>query len=594
MTTSKILLEKNVPCTMRDGIVLYADIYRPDKEGTFPVLLSRLPYSKDKPLFSHRYLDTNRLVENGYVVIIQDVRGRYQSEGEFQPFQSEAKDGYDTVEWAASLPYSSGKVGMFGLSYYGFTQLLAATERPPHLAAMMPAMTLNDQRKGMLFQQGAYGLGLLETWTLESMLPDLIKRKYGDDKVAYAAAMLQMGQNYNRLEELYRYAPFCEWPPVKESGVADFFFDYLRHDLAEEDFWEKSSITDKYEQIQVPAYHVGGWYDCLLGSTIENFTELREKAAGSEAQAQQKLIIGPWGHGDFSSVIGERSFGIHASGDWIDFREDLTHLHLRWFDYWLKGVDTHVTKEPPVKIFVMGVNQWRNENEWPLARTQYVPYYFHSGGNAPTRYGDGSLSTEAPTDDEPTDQFVYNPGEPVPTQGGATLYAGVNTMGPQDQRKVEERKDVLVYTSEPVTDPLEVTGPVTVYLWAATDAKDTDFTAKLVDVLPDGRAYNLTDGIIRARYRNGYRRSPDLQGEVVAYEIDLWATSNVFLPGHRIRVEISSSNFPRFDANPNTGSTMKDSDQMKLARQTIYHTDQYPSHILLPVIPAKGKEDLSR
>lgn len=591
---TKILLEKNVPCTMRDGTVLYADIYRPEGEGRFPVLLSRLPYSKDKPLFSHRYLDTNRLVENGYVVIIQDVRGRYQSEGDFQPYQSEAKDGYDTVEWAASLPYSSGKVGMFGLSYYGFTQLLAATERPPHLAAIMPAMTLNDQRKGTLFQQGAFGLGLLETWTLESIMPDLIKRKYGDDTIAYAAAMLQMGQNYNRLEELYQYAPFFEWPPVKELGVADFFFDYLRHELADEDFWEKSSITDKYDQIQVPAYHVVGWYDCLLGSTIENFTELRDKAAGSEAQTQQKLIIGPWGHGDFSSVIGERSFGIHASGDWIDFQEDLTHLHLRWFDYWLKGMDTHVTKEPPVKIFVMGVNQWRNENEWPLARTQYVPYYFHSGGDAPTRYGDGYLSTEAPTDGERPDQFVYNPADPVPTQGGATLFAGVNTMGPQDQRKVEERKDVLVYTSEPLTDPLEVTGPVKVYLWAATDAKDTDFTAKLVDVLPDGRAYNLTDGIIRARYRNGYRRSPDLQGEVVAYEIDLWATSNVFLPGHRIRVEISSSNFPRFDANPNTGSTIKDSDQMEVARQTIYHTDQHPSHILLPVIPAKAKKDLSR
>ncbi|WP_380163049.1 CocE/NonD family hydrolase [Kroppenstedtia sanguinis] len=583
MISSNVILEKNVPCILRDQIVLYADIYRPDQPGTFPVLLTRLPYSKDLPMFSHRYLDPNRLVGEGYVVIIQDVRGRYQSEGEFHPFQGEAEDGYDTVEWAASLPYASGKVGMFGLSYYGFTQLMAATERPPHLGAIFPAMTLNDLRKGVLFHQGAYELGLWETWIVESMLPDLIKRKYGDTP-AYTQAMTRMAQNYNRIEGWDRHAPLDAWPLVEELGVEEFFPELLKHHV-EDDFWEKTCIQGKYGQIRVPAYHVGGWYDCLLGPTLENFRELQAKGGGL-AKHHQKLLIGPWGHGDFSSVVGERSFGIQASGDGIDLQEDLTQLHLRWFDYWLKGIETQVMEEPPVKIFVMGINQWRNEKEWPLARTQYVPYYFHSAGNARTRQGDGGLSTEKPGD-EPWDGFIYDPRNPVPTQGGATLYAGVNTMGPRDQREIEEREDVLVYTSEPLTEPLEVTGDVQVILWAATDAKDTDFTAKLVDVMPDGRAYNLTDGILRACYRDGVQPAADLNGEVVEYSIDLWATSNVFLPDHRIRIEISSSNFPRFDPNPNTGKTLKESKEIRKAEQRIYHSANAPSHVLLPVIPVQ-------
>ncbi|GEN35082.1 CocE/NonD family hydrolase [Aneurinibacillus danicus] len=583
MEITQILIEKNVPCTMRDGTVLYANIYRPNQEGEFPVLLTRLPYGKDLPFYSHRYLDTNRLVSNGYVVIIQDVRGRYHSEGEFHPFTYEAEDGYDTVEWAASLPYSSGKVGMFGLSYYGFTQLLAAAERPPHLHAIFPAMTLNDQRDGGFYQNGALGLGLMETWTLESIVPDLLRRKHRDAK-SYAEAIKKMANSMNHIDEWYRYAPIKDWPPIEELGVAEFFFDFMNRNL-EDDVWKKTSIVDKYDRFNVPAYHVGGWYDCFLNSTIQNYTEMKKKADG-KAKHYQKIIIGPWGHGDFRTGLGERSFGVHSSGDWIDLREDLTHLHLRWFDYWLKGKDTNITEEAPVKIFVMGMNKWRDEYEWPLARTKYVPYYFHSEGGANTRFGDGRLSTEKPGD-ETVDRFVYDPKNPVPTHGGATLYDGVNTMGPRDQRRIEEREDVLVYTSEPLKAPLEVTGHVKVKLWAATDAKDTDFTAKLVDVLPDGTAYNLTDGIVRARYRNGYKPEADLNGEVVEYEIDLWATSNVFLPGHCIRVEISSSNFPRFDANPNTGKTMKDSGETKPAKQTVYHNEKYPSHVILPIIPVE-------
>ncbi|UOQ95337.1 CocE/NonD family hydrolase [Halobacillus shinanisalinarum] len=577
----QILLEKNVACTMRDGTILYADIYRPHEKGEYPVLLTRLPYSKDSPYYSHRYLDTNRLVESGYVVIIQDVRGRFQSEGEFEPFIYEAEDGYETVEWAAELPYSSGKVGMFGLSYYGFTQLLAATERPPSLHAIFPAQTLSDQRNGNFYYNGAYGLGLSETWVLESIVPDLIKRKYKDPD-SYDMAMKKLAESIDHIEEWYVHAPIKDWPPLKELGVAEYFFEQLERGLQDED-WQKSSIANKYSQINVPAYHLGGWYDSLLGSTLENYVEMKEKADERKIKEDQKLIIGPWAHGDFGSLIGDRKFGSHASEDWIDYKEDLTQLHLRWSDYWLKGKDTQIMDEAPVKIFVMGVNQWRDEQEWPLARTNYVPYYLHSQGDANSSDSDGTLSTAKP-DREPADNYVYNPKKPVPTNGGGTLYDGVNTTGPRDQRNIEERDDVLVYTSEPLEKPLEVTGPVKVKLWASTDAEDTDFTAKLIDVLPDGTAYNLADGIVRAKYRNGYKPEAQLNGEVVEYEIDLWATSNVFLTGHQIRIEVSSSNFPRFDANLNTGQTMMNSTESKLANQMVYHNKEWPSHIILPVI----------
>lgn len=591
MKITSILLEKNVACTMRDGTVLNADVYRPNQAGKFPILLTRLPYGKDLPHYSHRYLDTNRLVQQGYVVIIQDVRGRFESEGDFQPFINEAEDGYDTVEWAAALPYSSGKVGMFGLSYYGFTQLLAATEQPPHLYAIFPAMTLNDQRNGNFYQNGACGLGSFETWTLESIVPDLLKKKYKDNPEAYEEAMLKLAKSINLIDEWYRFAPIKDWPSIKELGVAEFFFENIEHDL-EDDYWKKSSISDKYEQLNVPAFHLAGWYDCLLKSTIDNYIEMKKNAAG-KGKCNQKIIIGPWAHGNFGSVIGERSFGVHASEDWIDFREDLTQLHLRWFDYWLKGIETNIMEEAPVKIFVMGINEWRDELEWPLSRTQYVPYYFHSEKGANTREGDGYLSMGLPSV-EPNDQFVYDPRNPVPTHGGGTMYDGVNTTGPRDQRQVEEREDVLIYTSAPLEEQIEVTGPVTVKLWATTDVKDTDFTAKLVDVMPDGTAYNLTDGIVRAKYRNGYQPETNLIGEVVQYEIDLWATSNVFLPGHRIRIEVSSSNFPRFDVNPNTGQTMANSGESRPAKQTIYHNGDYSSHVILPIIPndSSGNQDI--
>ncbi|MDQ6595569.1 CocE/NonD family hydrolase [Bacillus salipaludis] len=577
MKPIQILVEKNVPCEMRDGVILYADIYRPNEEGTFPVLLTRLPYSKDLPHYSHRYLDTNRLVENGFVVIIQDVRGRFQSEGEFQSFRQEANDGYDTVEWAASLPFSTGKVGMFGMSYYGYTQLMAATKRPPHLAAIFPAMTLNDQRNGASYRNGVYQPGFTETWTLESIAPDLLMRKYGEPKKR-ADALRSLADQLNKLDELYQFAPVNQWLPLKELKVAEFFFEELEHPIEDDDYWKESSIIDKYEDLQIPAYHLGGWYDCFIGPTLTNYSEM------TKTGKHQKLIVGPWGHGYFASIQGECSFGVHASGDWIDLGGNITDLHIRWFNHWLKGIDIGLEAEPPVRIFVMGINEWRDEWEWPLARTQYTNFYLHSSGKANTKNGDGELSLMCPVD-EAFDSYLYDPKNPVPTKGGSTLFAGPLTMGPFDQREIEEREDVLVYSTEPLTEAIEVTGQVKVKLWASTDAKDTDFTAKLVDTAPDGKALILTEGIVNAKYRNGFQPEKELTGEVVEYEIDLWATSNVFLQGHRITLEISSSSSPHYLPNPNTGNSLVESKQTRTAKQTIFHNEQYPSKLILPVVP---------
>ncbi len=564
----EVLLEKNIPCTMRDGTVLYADVYRPNTDEKYPVLLTRLPYNKDSPFYSHRYLDTNRLVRNGYVVIIQDVRGRFNSEGEFYPMKYEAEDGYDTVEWAAKLPYSTGEVGMFGMSYYGYTQLLAAKEQPPSLQAIFPTMTLNGRSS-----EGPFLLASSESLALESFAPDLLKRKYKNDPETYNEMMKNFITYYNNIEEWYDYAPVKEWPPLKELGVTDFFFEMLNG--TESDEPSAISIFDKYDQIEVPAYHIAGWYDNLLEPTIENYNELTKQAPNEKARNNQKLLIGPWSHGFFDSVIGERFFGIHASEDWIDQKEDLTDLHLRWFDHWLKGKDTLPENEAPIKIFVMGINEWRDEHEWPLARTTYEPLYLHSEGKANTRFGNGKLSFEKP-ENQPTDEYVYDPKNPVPTHGGGTLFSGANAAGPLDQQKIQEREDVLVYTSERLNEPLEVTGPIKVKLWARTDAPSTDFTAKLIDVQPDGTAYNLTDGIIRTK--------PNNQNEVTEYEINLWPTSNVFLPEHKIRLEISSSNYPRYDANLNTGKTMLDSKDSVKANQAIYHQEEFASQIILPII----------
>ena len=572
--------QTHVPVPMRDGAILYADVYRPDTSEKVPVVLQRTPYNKTLPGARTGTLDAVRAASHGFAVVIQDTRGRFDSEGEFYPFRDEMNDGYDTVEWCASQPWSSGKVGMYGRSYIGATQWLAAMSRPQALSAMVPAITASDYYDGWTYQGGALEWGFAVSWSLSQLTLANLARISRDKSVPPDTAS-RLVNTITYMEESLRTLPTKDFPHLKD-GLAPYFYDWLDHSRLD-DYWKRWRVEDHYGEITVPALHVGGWFDIFLKGTLRNFQGMKNKGPTEMVRGGQKLVIGPWSHTAIGlDVAGETYFGVMAA----DAAIDLQGLHLRWYDYWLKGIDNGVMDEPPVRIFIMGDNTWRHEDEWPLRRTNYVNYYFRSEGKANTLNGNGTLSTDAPGD-EPPDFFTYDPKSPVPSKGGPLCCSpGLFPGGAFDQHSIEARPDVLVYTSAALTEDLEVTGPVTVTLYAASSASDTDFTGKLVDVSPCGCASSLIDGIIRARYRDSLA-APELiePGNVYQYTIDLVATSNVFKAGHLIRVEISSSNFPRFDRNPNTGREPREEQELMPALQTIFHSNLYPSHITLPVIP---------
>ena len=550
-----VTVEHNVAMKTRDGVTLRADIYRPKAEGKFPVLLERTPYNKGAGESEFGM----RAAAQGYVVIVQDVRGRYTSEGEWYPFKNESRDGYDTVEWAAALPYANGRVGMIGASYVGATQMLTAIAHPPHLAGIFPVVTASNYHDGWTYQGGAFEQWFNESWT-SGLVQDTLDRR--------------VRESANTLKWIWK-LPLTDYPLIdipSPASLAPYFADWARHPDFD-DYWRKWSIEDHYADIKVPAYCVGGWYDIFQGGTIRNYAGLKSRVPG------QRLMIGPWYHGPFDGQAGELNFGPKAKGD-TDTDE------LRWYDHLLRGVANGVEREKPVKIFVMGRNVWRDENDWPLARARSTRYYLHSARGANTRTGDGTLSASSPANEDP-DRYTYDPANPTPTRGGGLCCDNDHLpSGAFDQRTVEERKDVLVYTTPEFTSNFEVTGPVAAELYVSSSAVDTDFTAKLVDVWPTGFAQNLTDGILRARYRNSPARPEPLKpGEVYKIHIDMWNTSNVFLAGHRLRLEISSSNFPRFDRNLNTGESGGVSSSIVKAENTIYHDAEHPSVLILPVVP---------
>ncbi len=585
----EIVVDFDVPATMRDGTTLRANVYRPAGEGKWPVLLTRLPYGKDFPLGSS-FLDPVQVARRGYVVVVQDTRGRSASEGEWAPFINEAQDGYDTVAWAAQLPASNGSVGMYGISYFGFTQWATAVLQPPALKAIAPAQTWNDPFNGLSFRGGALELGTQGSWHLMMGLDVLLRRHRGDPQ-AMGRAIYLLAKEMDALgKEGYWSLPLREFSPLHRQSVAPLFFESFNSPMdAENELARSLAIYRQQERVTVPALNIAGWYDIFLQDTIANFKALRENGSTSETR-QSKLIIGPWSHGAFSNPIGELNFGFASTAGLIDLQIDLVSLQVRWFDHWLKARDTGMLKEAPIKLFVMGANVWRDEQEWPLARAVNTRYYLHSLDRANSLHGNGYLTTDVPEGHEPAaDHYAYDPANPVLTLGGALLMSPEFRAGPFDQHPTESRQDVLVYTSGELKEDLEVTGPVTVHLWAVSSAPDTDFVARLVDVYPDGYAQNLTDGIIRARYRNFQKgeTQPSLiePGRAYEYEIDLWATSNVFKAGHRIRLDITSSNFPRWDRNPNTGGDFGADTQMVVARQTILHDPEHASYIVLPVVP---------
>ena len=567
-----ITVEHNVAVKMRDGVTLHADVYRPKAEGRFPVLLQRTPYNKNNdwdPDFPHK------AAASGYVVVVQDVRGRFSSEGEWYPFKNEESDGYDTVEWAAALPYSNGKVGMWGGSYVGATQMLAAIGHPPHLAGICPVVTASNYHDGWTYQSGAFEQWFNESWT-SGLAQDTFNRAVQHKTNAMQGAFTLPLTKY----------PLFNFPQpavdASATALAPYFPDWLAHPNYDE-YWKRWSIEEHYRDITVPALTIAAWYDIFQGGSLRNYTGLKAHAGNGAARNGQRLVVTIGGHAGGGRKIGDVDFGPDAA----DAQYEEGAVTLLWYDYLLKGVQNGLAKSKPVRIFVMGKNQWREEEEWPLARARATRYFLHSAGNANSLQGDGSLSTNIPKAEYP-DQFIYDPSKPVPTVGGPLCCDGEHLPpGPRDQSAVEARVDVLVYSTPHLAQDMEVTGPVRLEFYAKSSTVDTDFTAKLLDVDPSGFAQNLTEGILRARYKDSQEKPTLLQpGQIYAFTLDLWSTSNVFLKGHTLRLEISSSNFPRFDRNLNTGESPEAGEKYVPATNVIYHDADHPSALILPIVSA--------
>lgn len=572
-----IRVERNVAVPMRDGTVLRADVFRPEPEGRYPVLLTRTPYNKSLPNLSYGWFAPIRPASEGYVVVIQDCRGRFESEGTFKPYHQELNDGFDTVQWAAHQPWSNGRVGMYGLSYLGATQWLAAAAQPPNLEAIFPGLTGSDFYDGWTYRGGAFELGFNLTWSaLLLALPELPRTGLSAEQMQPLLAGLGgiVWDHWPAIQHL----PIRELPAFAHDVVAPYYKEWLDHPTRD-NFWSPITIESSHERIHCPAYGLGGWFDLFLRGTLRNFSGMRANGGTPQARDGQRLIVGPWLHGaSLTTSAGSTIFGQPA-------QVLLDDLHMRWFDRWLRDDDNGLDREAPVRVFTMGANRWDEFAAWPPAEATETPYYFHSNGGAATARGDGVLSTDAPGDERP-DHFVYDPLNPCPTVGGALFPYPLDVPpGQFDQTEVESRPDVLCYSTPPLAHEVQVTGSIEVRLWAASSTPDTDFTAKLVHVLADGTALNLTDGILRARYHAGFEQMSRLEpGRPVELRIDLAGTSNQFRAGERIRVEISSSNFPRFDRNTNTGDTIATDREVLVATNTVFHDASRPSHIRLPVV----------
>jgi len=537
----------DVPVSMRDGVCLSTDIRSPDAGDPCPVILIRTPYNNAG--FSG---EEAAYVAAGYVVVKQDCRGRFDSAGSFNPLV-EPEDGHDTIAWIHSQPWCNGRIGMTGNSYCAITQLSAAWTRPPGLEAISPGVMGHDFFKGLVYHNGVFNLSLAIAWGTG------------------VAGRTGQGNETTDWERVLNHLPLMTMDEAAGYRL-DYFREWLEHPTYDS-YWAASSVEGHFGEMDVPAFHIGGWYDVYSAGILHNFCGLRQNG-GEGARRNQKILMGPWVHGVNTRVAGQIDFGEEAT-------VPLTMLRWRWLDRWLKDDENGIDTEAPVRIFVMGINRWRDEETWPLERAREQSWHLASRGAANSLYGDGLL-TPAPDHDGQTDRYCYNPAQPVPTLGGGTLRP---PSGPTDHQPIERRDDVLVYTSDWLQTPVEVTGFVRMVLYASSDAVDTDFVARLCDVYPDGRSIILCDGIVRTRFREGLDREVMMTpGDVYRLEIDMGVTANVFLPGHRLRLEITSSCFPRFARNLNTGEPSATGIRMQTAQQTVYHSSAYPSHIVLPVV----------
>ena len=567
---ANIKMIAGVPFTMRDGTVLYANVYRPDDEEKYPAILLRTPYIKESDEILSGYIKPVDLAGQGYNVVLQDVRGSGWSEGVCDPAGHQNEDGYDTVEAVAAMPWCDGNVGMVGESYCGFSQLAAANERPPHLRAICPFQT-SWTKFPAIYSFGVFS-NVLYGWIYGQAF-ERHKRMniLSDETIAQMEKCLQSG------DEQVKYLPIKDMPAANVPGVPGLEFQsMLLENIDNEEYLAELGRVEGFENVEVPCLILTGWYDFLRDKSIYNYTQFKTRGGSEKCKEGTKMIVGPWLHGgQLSGSFDGFNFGPEGSGNSFDVAGKL----IAWFDHWMKGKDNDYMSGAPIKLFILGPNVWRDEYEWPLARTKYTEYYLHSDGHANTLNGDGALLQEKPAEQK-QDHYLYDPGNPVNSH-----LEDPYTFMIQDQTPNQMRGDVLVYTTEAFEDDTEITGPITAEIYASSTAVDTDFVCKVSEVYPDGRALNIGMKLERARYRNGHEAELMEPGSVYQFDFEIGNIAMILKKGHKIRLEITSSLFPDADLNLNTGGRVGFETEYNLAVQTILHDEKYPSKLVLPIIP---------
>lgn len=575
-----VVIERDVMVAARDGIKMATDVYRPEGEGPFPTLVFRVRGGRSSAFITGvLILNPLEAVRRGYAVVIQEVRGRAASEARWHPFVHEREDGEDCLRWVLEQPWCDGRLGSYGTAYSAETALAMAALGREELKALVVLGTGADYHDGWVYTSGAFELGWNVYWSYMTLSETISRLDVSEEerkqlRDEYAQAIIEAPQVAARL-------PISDHPLLERCGEMQYR-EWLAHPDYD-DYWQSFDVLADVESISTPILSIAGWHDNFLKSHMDLYRAMSERG-GQPGRAHQRLLIGPWEHVNYvspfsTSRTGSVQFGpaaacgVAVSGP----------LMLDWFDRWIKGEDSGPASG--VRYWQLGSDEWREAPTWPPP-CEEQRLYLHSGGRANSLNGDGVLSGTVPSGDEPADSYLYDPLDPVPTVGGKTLMPTIMAAGIEDQTVVEEREDVLCYTSPVLTEPLELAGPVSVELWAVSSAVDTDFTAKLVDVGPDGFAANLADGIVRARYRESTRQrsAPLMPGEPVLLRIDLWDLAHTFLPGHRMRLEVSSSNFPRFDRNMNTGHELgaDGAQDAIVAAQQVLHDADHPSALVLP------------
>ena len=569
-----VVYEPDVRCPMPDGTVLATDVYRPAGGGRHPAVLQRTPYDKRQYPLTWPLLDPRKLAAAGFAVAIQDVRGRFGSDGDFVPYVHEAADGAAAVDWLGRRPWCDGAVGMYGMSYMGGVQWLAAGAGAPALRALAPATAPFDFRRDHIRRGGTVALGLLLTFLLAVIAPNRVLRRGPPEQALKRLA--ELVDDIDRFDELAAALPLAPFAPLRSHDPE--LAAWLAAVIGDEEPPRAAlPLRAPSEAIGVPALQLAGWHDVLLQPDLDRFVEMRARAATEEARRHTRLVVGPWAHAAFLNAVGERDFGVRASGAALDLRGDLTDLHRRWFDARLLGRDRSIDDEPPVRLFVMGRDRWRDLDAWPPAGTSVRRLHLHGGGR---------LAEPVPEPSEPS-AFELDPADPVRTRGGGILLPPAYLRGPVEQSLRERHRDVLLFTGEPLARPLLVLGRVAVEAWVATATPDSDVVARLCDVHPDGRSFNVVDGILRLRFRDS-PSSPRAMpvGEPVRVSVDLWSTAHEFAAGHRLRLQLCASDFPRYDRCPGTGEPSSTATRVIRQRNLVFHAPERPSAVVLPVAPA--------